>query len=103
MAPRPDGRWQRAVARAFDRVCAEHGDPNRREIADAIVGEIVDETRRSGRFVVPGLGVFREHRSKGRTARIPTSSIPVRVAPRTVLKFRATADANRRLRTGARS
>jgi len=52
--------------------------------------------------VVPGLGVFRAHRSKERSVKIPTSSTPVRVASRTVIKFKATADANRRLRTGAK-
>ncbi|MBI1356469.1 MAG: HU family DNA-binding protein [Acidobacteria bacterium] len=78
---------------------AEKCDVNKK-VAKTLLDELgalaIAETKRSGKFVLPGLGRFVKSERKARTGRNPATGATIKIPARTVVKFRvakAAADA----------
>ena len=59
-----------------------------REIFDELDTLAAKELKRAGEFVVPGLGKLVVVRRKARMGRNPATGEPIKIAAKTVLKFR---------------
>jgi len=53
-----------------------------------LVALVVKETKRSGQFLIPGLGKAVKANRKARMGRNPATGEPIKIAAKTVVKFR---------------
>jgi DNA-binding protein HU-beta len=69
---------------------AEHtGTTNKvaKEFLNALVELLVQETKKKGVFVLPGLGRAKKVQRKARMGRNPATGEPIKIAAKTVVKF----------------
>jgi len=57
-------------------------------ILEALANTAVNETKKNGQFVVPGLGKLVKSARKARMGRNPQTGAPIRIPAKTVVKFR---------------
>ena len=58
------------------------------ELIDALVGVAYDETKKSGEFTIPGLGKLLKKHREARMGRNPATGEQIKIAAKTVVKFR---------------
>ena len=58
-----------------------------REFLDSVVGLSVQQTKRVGIFVLPGLGRMKKVRRKARMGRNPATGEPIKISAKTAVKF----------------
>ena len=58
-----------------------------REFLDSVVDLSVQQTKRVGIFVLPGLGRMKKVRRKARMGRNPASGEPIKISAKTAVKF----------------
>jgi DNA-binding protein HU-beta len=58
------------------------------EFVDALVGVAYDETKKSGEFTIPGLGKLLKKHREARMGRNPATGESIKIAAKTVVKFR---------------
>ena len=58
------------------------------EMLDAIVSLAYDETKKSGEFTLPGLGKLLKKHREARMGRNPATGESIKIAAKTVVKFR---------------
>ncbi len=57
-------------------------------VLDTIVGLAINETKKNGQFVVPGLGKAVKSHRKARMGRNPQTGAAIKIPAKTVVKFR---------------
>jgi DNA-binding protein HU-beta len=57
-------------------------------ILEALANTAVNETKKNGQFVVPGLGKLVKSQRKARMGRNPQTGAPIKIPAKTVVKFR---------------
>ena len=57
-------------------------------VLDSIVGTAIAETKKNGQFVLPGIGKAVKAHRKARTGRNPQTGAAIKIAAKTVVKFR---------------
>jgi DNA-binding protein HU-beta len=57
-------------------------------ILDLLAGTAVSETKKSGQFVIPGLGKLVKSQRKARMGRNPQTGEAIKIPAKTVVKFR---------------
>ncbi|MBI2607474.1 MAG: HU family DNA-binding protein [Candidatus Doudnabacteria bacterium] len=70
---------------------AEKVGKSRKEVAEfmeALVGVAYAETKNSGEFTIPGLGKLLKKHREARMGRNPATGEQIRIAAKTVVKFR---------------
>lgn len=70
---------------------AEKTGKTRKEVAefiDAVVGVAYEETKKSGEFTIPGLGKLLKKHRDARMGRNPATGEQIKIAAKTVVKFR---------------
>jgi len=70
---------------------AEKTGKTRKEVAEmleAIVGLAYEETKKSGEFTLPGLGKLLKKHRDARMGRNPATGEQIKIAAKTVVKFR---------------
>jgi DNA-binding protein HU-beta len=70
---------------------AEKTGKSRKEVAemmDALVSVAYDETKKSGEFTIPGLGKLLKKHREARMGRNPATGEQIKIAAKTVVKFR---------------
>lgn len=58
-----------------------------RELLDSLVELAVQQTKKKGIFVLPGLGLMKKVERKARMGRNPATGEPIRVSAKTTVKF----------------
>ena len=58
------------------------------EMLEAIVSLACDETKKSGEFTIPGLGKLLKKHREARMGRNPATGESIKIAAKTVVKFR---------------
>jgi DNA-binding protein HU-beta len=58
------------------------------QFVDALAQLAIKETKRSGVFVLPGLGKLVKQQRKARVGRNPQTGQPIKIPAKTVVKFR---------------
>ena len=58
-----------------------------REFLDSVVDLSVQQTKRVGIFVLPGLGRMKKVRRKARMGRNPATGEPIKISAKTAVKF----------------
>jgi DNA-binding protein HU-beta len=70
---------------------AEKLGKTRKEVAemiDALVGLAYEETKKSGEFTIPGMGKLLKKHREARMGRNPATGEQIKIAAKTVVKFR---------------
>lgn len=70
---------------------AEKTGKSRKEVAefiDTLVGVAYEETKKSGEFTIPGLGKLLKKHREARMGRNPATGEQIKIAAKTVVKFR---------------
>lgn len=70
---------------------AEKTGKSRKEVAefiDTLVGVAYEETKKSGEFTIPGLGKLLKKHREARMGRNPATGESIKIAAKTVVKFR---------------
>ncbi len=70
---------------------AEQTETDKRTAAfflDAITGIAYKETKKNGEFVLPGIGKLIKQKRKARMGRNPATGATIKIAAKTVVKFR---------------
>jgi DNA-binding protein HU-beta len=70
---------------------AEKTGKTRKEVAefiDILVGVAYEETKKSGEFTIPGLGKLLKKHRDARMGRNPATGESIKIAAKTVVKFR---------------
>jgi DNA-binding protein HU-beta len=70
---------------------AEKTGKTRKEVAefiDILVGVAYEETKKSGEFTIPGLGKLLKKHREARMGRNPATGESIKIAAKTVVKFR---------------
>ncbi len=77
-------------AQLVDHVATEMGvkKADARKFLDDLVSLAAKEVKRSGQFVLPGIGKLVLAKRKARTGRNPQTGEPIKIPAKTVLKFR---------------
>lgn len=57
-------------------------------ILEALANTAVNETKKNGQFVIPGLGKLVKSQRKARMGRNPQTGAPIKIPAKTVVKFR---------------
>ena len=57
-------------------------------ILDIIAGTAVAETKKSGQFIIPGIGKLVKSQRKARMGRNPQTGAAIKIPAKTVVKFR---------------
>jgi len=58
------------------------------QILEALANTAVNETKKSGQFVIPGVGKLVKSQRKARMGRNPQTGAPIKIPAKTVVKFR---------------
>ena len=58
------------------------------KVLDTIVNTAIDQTKKNGQFVVPGLGKAVKSHRKARMGRNPQTGASIKIPAKTVVKFR---------------
>jgi len=58
------------------------------QILEALANTAVNETKKNGQFVIPGVGKLVKSQRKARMGRNPQTGAPIKIPAKTVVKFR---------------
>jgi DNA-binding protein HU-beta len=58
------------------------------QVLDLIAGTAVNETKRNGQFIIPGVGKTVKSQRKARMGRNPQTGAAIKIPAKTVVKFR---------------
>jgi DNA-binding protein HU-beta len=58
------------------------------EILDLLAGTAVNETKKNGQFIIPGVGKTVKSQRKARMGRNPQTGAAIKIPAKTVVKFR---------------
>ncbi len=58
------------------------------EVLETLAGVAIDQTKKNGQFVVPGIGKLVKSHRKARMGRNPQTGAAIKIPAKTVVKFR---------------
>jgi DNA-binding protein HU-beta len=67
---------------------AEIAKAKANEILDVLASTAVSETKKNGQFIIPGIGKLVKAQRKARMGRNPQTGAAIKIAAKTVVKFR---------------